>query len=318
MNMDGRVFWITCRRAACALLAIASAAAFAGQEKEPALQRLSARLNGHTFAIWARVPPAPTGAIVLLHGRTWSSRPDFDLQVPGLARSALASLAAKGFAAYALDQRGYGETPRDRSGWITPKKAADDAAGALAWVAARHPDLPKPVLLGWSLGGATAHRVAVTSPSSLSALILYGYAPDPEMEIAAIEEPSKPPREKNTPEAAASDFISPSITNPEVVRAFVEKAIQTDPVHVDWKNEEQFICDSSGIRVPTLLLFGDRDPNVDPKEAEHFFNRLPAGAKQMVVFPGADHCAHLEDTHEAWIAAITGFLQRPGVLHKLR
>jgi pimeloyl-ACP methyl ester carboxylesterase len=31
----------------------------------------------------------------------------------------------------------------------------------------------------------------------------------------------------------------------------------------------------------------------------------------MVVLPGADHCAHLEDTHDKWIAAVVSFLARP-------
>ncbi len=169
----------------------------AGQDAPP-LQRLSAQVNGHTFAIWARVPPAPRYAILLLHGRTWSSLPDFDLQAPGPNRSVLRSLAAKGFAAYALDQRGYGETPRDKTGWITPRQAAADASGILDWVAARHPSLPRPALLGWSLGAATAHLAAATSPARLSALILCGYAPDPGATIAPIKEPAKPPRANNT------------------------------------------------------------------------------------------------------------------------
>ena len=31
----------------------------------------------------------------------------------------------------------------------------------------------------------------------------------------------------------------------------------------------------------------------------------------MVVLPGADHAAQLEDTHDAWIAAIVNFINRP-------
>ena len=283
----------------------------AGQD-EPPLQRLSAHVNGHTFAIWARVPPVPRCAILLLHGCTWSSLPDFDLQAPGPNRSVLRSLAAKGFAAYALDQRGYGETPRDKTGWITPRQAAADASGVLDWVAARHPSLPRPALLGWSLGAATAHLAAATSPAKLSALILCGYAPDPGATIANAQEPAQPPRAPNVREAAASDFISPDMTGPAVVKAFVETAMRTDPVHADWKNEEQFLCDSSKINVPTLLLFGERDPNVEGQDAIRFFDRLGTKEKQIILFPGADHCVLLENTHDAWIAAIANFLNRLG------
>ncbi len=279
-------------------------------QTDPALQRLSARVNGHTFAVWARIPAAPHGVVLLLHGRTWSSLPAFDLQVPGLRRSALVSLAAKGIATYALDQRGYGETPRDATGWITPLQAANDAVAILGWVAARHPRLPKPALLGWSLGAATAHLVAATSPASLSALILYGYAPDPKAVIAAAAATAEPSRDKNTKEAAAGDFISPKVTDPGVVKAFVDAAMRTDPVHVDWKNESQFICDSSRIQVPTLVLYGERDPNVEAASLRSFFALLDTKVKQVVMLPGADHCSHLETTHDDWMAAIVNFLAR--------
>jgi alpha-beta hydrolase superfamily lysophospholipase len=300
--------------ALCLMVSVACCAVPAIGESLPALQRLSARVNGHTFAVWARIPAAPRGAILLLHGRTWSSLPDFDLQVPGLNRSVLAALAAQGLAAYALDQRGYGETPRDGTGWITPRRAAEDAAAVLGWIADRHPRLPKPALLGWSLGAATAHLVAVSYPTRLCALILYGYAPDPDGVIAALLEPARPPREANSREAAVSDFISPGVTDPSVIKAFAETALRTDPIHVDWKDEEQFLCDSSRISSPTLMLFGDRDPNVDVPSLKHFFSHLATKEKQIVEFPGADHCAHLESTHEDWVAAVVSFLSRPGIL----
>ncbi len=294
--------------AACGVWVLAgSVLGAAGQDRFP-LQRLSAGVDGHTFAIWARVPASARGTILLLHGRTWSSLPDFDLQVPGLRRSVLLSLAAQGFAAYAMDQRGYGDTPRDSSGWITPLRAAKDAAGVLEWIAARHPGLPRPVLLGWSLGAATAHLVAANTPACLSKLVLFGYAPDPDGVIASISEPVNPPREKNTREAAASDFIAPQVTDPSVVKAFVETALRTDPIHVDWKNEEQFLCDSSKIRVPTLLIFGELDPNVEMKALlPRFFDRLGTHEKLIVSLAGADHCAQLEDTHDAWVAAVVRF-----------
>ncbi len=297
------------------LACISSTAGDARSQTEPALQRLSVRLNGHTFAVWARIPAAPRSAVLLLHGRTWSSLPAFDLHVPGLQRSALVSLAARGIAAYALDQRGYGETPRDATGWITPVQASKDALAALTWIAGRHPALPQPVLLGWSLGAATAHLAAASSPQSVSGLILYGYAPDPEAEIAEAAAANEPARGRNTVTAAAGDFISPGVTEPAVIKVFSETAVKTDPVHADWKNETQFLCDSSKIKVPTLIVYGERDPNVDTRSARDFFHFLAAKEKRLIVLPGADHCAHLEATHDDWIAAIVGFisrLSRPG------
>lgn len=39
--------------------------------------------DGHTLALRGKTPPSPRGAILLLHGRTWSALPNFDLQSGG-------------------------------------------------------------------------------------------------------------------------------------------------------------------------------------------------------------------------------------------
>ena len=276
-------------------------------------QRFTVQVNGHPLAVWARIPLTARAAVLLVHGRTWSGRPDFDLDVPGLHRSVLEALETRGFAAYAVDMRGYGETPRDATGWLTPRRAAADVLAVLTWMATRHPALPRPALLGWSTGAAVAHLTAATSPTRLSALILAGYAPDPKGVIAPVAVPAVPLKQRNTRAGAASDFISPRVTPPVVVRSFVDTAIKTDPTLADWRNEEQFICDSSRVSVPTLVMYGERDPNIEVRDAGNFFAGLATLDKQLVVFPGADHCAHLENTHDAWVSAVVTFLNRYAV-----
>src|SRR5262245_59025459 len=130
LALAGLVAWGTARPQA------QGAAAKAPAATAPAIERLTVQSDGHPMAVWARKPAAPKGTILLVHGRTWSSRPDFDLQVPGMQRSVLTSLVAQGFAAYAVDLRGYGETPRDRTGWLTPLRAAQDVVNVMTWVAA--------------------------------------------------------------------------------------------------------------------------------------------------------------------------------------
>src|SRR6187399_246463 len=278
-----------------------------------AIERFTVQSDGHPIAVWGRRPTAPIGAILLVHGRTWSSRPDFDLQVPGLQRSVLASFVAQGFAAYAMDLRGYGETPRDKTGWLTPLRAATDVGNVAAWVAAQHPSLPKPALVGWSRGGAIAAMAAQFSPARVSALVLFGFVFDPDLEFLDSVSPEKPQLSKNTEESAASDFVSPKVTPPAVIQAFIEQAMKADPVLMDLKNDAEFnALKPAKLTTPTLILYGERDGGVLPDDAGKFFARLAASDKQMVVLPGADHAAHLEDVHDAWIAAIVNFLNRPG------
>jgi pimeloyl-ACP methyl ester carboxylesterase len=265
------------------------------------------------MAVWARKPATPRGVVLLVHGRTWSSRPDFDLQVPGLQRSVMQSLVAQGFAAYAVDLRGYGETPRDATGWLTPRRAAADVLNVVTWVGQQHPTLPKPALVGWSRGAAASMLTAQLAATRISALVLFGFAFDPDLQFADSPAPDKPAMVKNTPESALSDFISPRVTPQAVMQAFAEQAMKADPVLMDLKGDVDFnALKPSRVTVPTLLMFGERDAGVPQPDATKFFAQLATPDKQLVVLPGADHAAQLEDTHDAWIAAVVNFLTRPG------
>ena len=176
------------RRIRAQLLVIAGACAMAFAavvaQSAPPLEHFTVKADGHPMALWARRPANPKGAILLIHGRTWSALPDFDLQVPGEPRSALEALAAHGYAAYALDLRGYGGTPRDPSGWNTPHRAAADVEAVLAWIAQKEHGREAPVMMGWSNGSVVSQMVAQQRPQLMSALILMGYPHDPDIQIA--------------------------------------------------------------------------------------------------------------------------------------
>lgn len=284
----------------------------------PAATTAAARLavvadDGHTLALWAKAPPAPRGAILLLHGRTWSALPNFDLQVAGTPRSVMDAFAHAGYAAYALDQRGYGASPRDASGWLTPARAAADALAAAAVVRERHPDLPAPVLVGYSMGAVTAMFTAQQQPRAFSMLVLYGFPIDPDAKPPrpAAPAPDAPPRAPTTREAAGSDFVVAGAAPQAVVDAYVEQAVAADPVRVDWKQLDAFRLDPGKVTTPTLLLQGVGDGYVKPDAVARLFNRLATPDRSWVVLPDSDHAAHVEDAMPAWIDAIVRFVERP-------
>jgi alpha-beta hydrolase superfamily lysophospholipase len=298
-----------------AVLVVVSLATSGAMSRPDLLQaspeRFTVMSDGHPMAVWARRPSSPTGAVLLVHGRTWSSRPDFDLQVPGLERSVLGSFVARGVAAYAVDLRGYGETPRDASGWMTPNRSASDLLNVLAWIAQQHPSLPRPALVGWSRGGAIAMLAAQRDPARIGALVVFGFAYDPKATFSDEGVPAKPMRERNTRAAAASDFISPAVTPPAVIRAFVTQALKSDPVLADIRHDVDFnALAPSRLSMPTLVMFGERDPGVVRTDADKMLAAIGTPDKQLVVLPGADHAAHLENTHDAWVDAICTFLKR--------
>ena len=270
-------------------------------------------VDGHPIAVWSKAANRPRHAILLVHGRTWSAVPNFDLQVPE-RRSVMQALATHGFAVYAVDLRGYGKTPRNADGWSTPNQAANDVAEVLKWITARHPRLDKPALLGWSNGSVIAHLLAQQSPDVLSDLILYGHPRDPAATPTVPPTPASPPREVNTRERAASDFISPQVTSQSVIDKYVIEALKADPIRADWKQLEEYkVLDPAKVKAPTLVLHGERDPLAPIAAQSRLFVGLGNPDKQWVILAGGDHAAMLEATHDAFIAAIVNFVERPKV-----
>jgi pimeloyl-ACP methyl ester carboxylesterase len=262
--------------------------------------------DGFQLTLWRKAPAQPRRSVLLIHGRTWSGRPDFDLEVPGEHRSFMDALVAEGYAAYALDLRGYGATPRDATGFLTPDRAAEDVAAALRTLGEH------PALFGWSLGSMVAQLTAQRHPELVGAVILFGYPTDPDRRIAEQPDPAAPARRPTTAEAAAEDFVAKGVISPRAIAAYVAAAVAADPVKVDWRRDHQWNALSpEAVHVPVLLLQAELDPYAKPEAQARLFERLGTADRQWVVIPRGDHAALLEDTAPRMIAAIRGFLDRP-------
>lgn len=279
------------------------------------LQAHEVTVDAHPLRVWEKSPAGtPRSLMLLVHGRTWSTRPDFDLQVPGESLSLMDGLVDLGVASFGVDLRGYGESARDETGWLTPERAAADVSGVLEWMVQRQPDAPRPYLFGWSYGAMVAQLVAQQRPDLVSGLVLFGYPVRPgfDRDPESIEE--APPREATTARAAASDFIVPGAISQQAIDAFVETALRTDPVRADWRNLDQWrALDGASVRVPTLLLEGHQDPLALDDVQAQLFGRLNTADKTWVVIPGGDHAAFLETPRSYFLKQIDTFLHRhPG------
>ena len=116
--------------------------------------------DGHPMAVWEKSAENAEEAILLVHGLTWSAIPDFDLQVEGEELSLMDGLIDEGYAVYAIDLRGYGRTPRDETGWLTPDRTAKDLVIVLKWMDKQNEWKFKPHLFGWSLGSTRSQLLA--------------------------------------------------------------------------------------------------------------------------------------------------------------
>jgi alpha-beta hydrolase superfamily lysophospholipase len=269
-------------------------------------------VDGHHFAVWEKRAAQPRAAILLLHGRTWSSLSNFDLQVAGEKRSFMDALVDAGFDVFALDLRGYGSTPRDASGWLSPSRAVSDVAGVVDWIQ-RRPSSQRPplYLFGLSRGAMVAAMAAQQKPELLSGVILLGFGFDPDVRTETTAAPARPPRMDNTSEAAASDFLTKDAYTPATVTTFVRTALRLDPVLVDWKDEHEFnTFRPARMQVPALLVHGANDPQAPVSIEMKLFTRFGTPDKWWVILPGADHAAHLEKSVGELVRAIVSFVRR--------
>ncbi|MFW6094188.1 MAG: alpha/beta hydrolase, partial [Pseudomonadota bacterium] len=267
-------------------------------------------VDGHPLRVWEKAPEAPRARILLVHGRTWSTLPDFDLQVSGEDRSLMDGLVARDIAAFGVDLRGYGETPRDDSGWLTPERAVADVARVLEWLRARDPDRPRPYLFGWSYGAMVAQLVAQARPELVSGLVLFGYPVRPGIDDPVAGRDGEPPKEATTAEAADADFVLPGAISRDAVDAFVAAALEADPVRADWRRLEQWRrLDGAEVRVPTLLLEAYHDPLARDDVHAELFARLDTHDKAWVVIPGGDHAAFLERPRRYFLDHLALFMR---------
>jgi len=267
--------------------------------------------DGHPLAVWEKSASGATQAILLVHGRTWSAIPDFDLQVEGEELSLMDGLVEAGYAVYAIDLRGYGQTPRDASEWATPDRSAKDIAITLQWMAKQKDWEIAPHLFGWSMGSTLSQLCAQRNPELMSSLTLFGYWRNSDQSFPA--EPAAhpaPARQVNTAKAAARDFITSGAISQKAIDAYVKSALAADPVKVDLRRYDQFnALDPAKVHVPTLVLQGEFDPIAPAAYQSMLFNRLGAPHKLWVVIPGGDHAAFLEKPRAFFLHHLVSFYQ---------
>lgn len=263
--------------------------------------------DGHPLALWEKSVENPKGHIVLHHGRTWSSLPDFDLQVAGEDLSLMDGFNDAGYSVWALDARGYGGTPRDSSGWNTPDKAAKDLAIVLEWLAVRNEE--KTHVWGWSYGSMVAQLTAQRYPQNILSVTLFGYPVNPD-QLYSSDSAVSPPENQTTAEAAASDFIVPGSISQNAIDTYVREALKADPVRADWNQLQQWnALAASAVGLPTLLLQAEFDPLARTESHAKVFSDIANPNKQWVVLAGGDHAALLETPRAKLLKASVDFIE---------
>ncbi len=205
--------------------------------------------------------PEEAPAVVLVHGLVVSSR----YMVPTLARLAPCHRV------YAPDLPGFGSSENPSSVLDIPglARALD------GWMEAT--GLESAVLVGNSMGCQVIVELAVRNPARIERAVLQGPTMDPEARTTlrqagrlALDGTREPP---SLLPIMLLDYLS----------AGLRRSLATFHHALEDRIEEKL----PHVRVPTLVVRGDRDPIVPQRWAERVSRLLPEG--RLVVVPGAAH-----------------------------
>lgn len=229
---------------------------------------------------YAEQGPAGGPAVLMLHGYTDSSF-SFSRVLPLLPPSVRAIVP---------DQRGHGGS--DRPGIYDMDSLANDALRLMDVLQIR-----RAVVVGHSMGSFVARRLALRAPERVTSLVLIGAGPnacnDSIAELRrAVDQLTDP-----VDHEFVRDFQLSTVYR-TVPPGFMAHAIEESarvPAAV-WKGALAGLMDyepaETQIRVPTLIVGGDRDAVFSRQEQEELARLIPGASLQL--YPDIGHAPHWE------------------------
>ena len=231
----------------------------------------------------------PSGVpVVLLHGfaDSWHS---FELVLPQLPRS---------IHAFALTQRGHGDSSTPDTGYGIPYFSAD----LEAFMDALH--LGAAVIVGHSMGSAVALRYAIDHRKRVLGLVLVGASAGSRGDEAARQFWDPIIKGLTDPvDASLVRGMSESMLAQPVPQAFLETLVQESlkvRAHVwravfesRWRAEGDLAAELGHIEARTLIIWGGQDARYPRIEQEALAAAIPGS--RLVVYPGAGHGPHWEE-----------------------
>jgi len=198
--------------------------------------------------------------------------------------------------AFALSQRGHGNSSRPRSGY----RISDLANDLTLFLNAL--EIERAVLVGHSMGSFVAQRFAIDRPSRTAGLALLGSATGMHdndalwgfwrSTVATLTDPVDPEIAR---EFQLSTLSRP--TAPGLVDACVLESLKV-PARI-WREafagflELDHRAELGRIAAPTLIANGDSDAMFTPEHQRALHDAIPGST--LLIYPGGGHAAHWED-----------------------
>jgi non-heme chloroperoxidase len=238
--------------------------------------------------------------VLLLHGATdsWHS---FELALPRLPES---------IRAFALSQRGHGDSDRPAADYY-PHDFAADAAAFMDVL-----KIESAVIVGHSMGSYVAQQFAIDFPGRTLGLVLVGSfincKDNPgvmdlwDSTVSGLTDPIHPDfvrkfQEGTIAQSLPQTFFEMVVQDSLKVPAYVWKAVFEGLLKTDLSGK---LCK---VTAPTLIIWGDKDAFFPRSDQEILSATIKDS--QLVVYPGAGHAVHWEEP-DRFASDLVGFINK--------
>jgi alpha-beta hydrolase superfamily lysophospholipase len=271
-----------------------------------------------------RAGEQPLPVLFLVHGSSISSRPSFDLTVPGHGEySVMNTFAQRGFDVWTMDHENYGHSSRTESNSDIAGGVEDLKAGIELVV--RETGRQKVHLCGESSGALRAGAYAMAKPERIDRLVFTAFT------YKGDNSPTLTERAKQL------DYYRTHNLRPrdrDMIRSIFtrDNAGTSDPALAEFLADQELkfgdqvptgtyldmtshlpIVDPAKVLAPVLLVRGEYDGIATMDDLADFYKRLPNGDRQFIVLPGMAHSVGLGLNRHLFWHAMHAFLTMPAV-----
>lgn len=263
-----------------------------------------------------------TPVLFFVHGSSVSSRPSFDLSVPGHGEySLMDKFAEYGFDVWTMDCEGYGRSTRTQNN-------SDIASGvedlkAAAEVVARETGQQRFHFYGESSGALRAGAFAMACPERVHRLVLVSFTwtgkgsstlAKRAESVEFFRTHNRRPRDRDM---IRSIFTrdKPGTSDLAVAEALADAELPFgDSVptgtYLDMTANLP-VVDPLKVGAPVLIARGEYDGIATEEDLLNFFRKLPNSDRQFVMIPGATHAVALGTNRQLLWHATRSFLEMP-------
>jgi len=223
------------------------------------------------------------------------------------------ALAARGFAAYALNLRGRGRSDGDRFYIESMSEFVQDVATVVSLAKLRHPGLPT-FLLGHSAGGVVSCIYTLEHQNELAGFICESFAfqvPAPDFAIAALKGLSHLAPHAHVLKLHNEDFSR----DPAMVKAMNDDPLianETQPTRTVAelaRADERLRTEFPSITLPLLVLHGTADKAAKAGGSQIFYDSAGSTDKTIELYQGHYHDLLNDIGHEEVLGDIIEWIE---------